>query len=151
MTEENEIPLSEIHELSRLSAQLTLEGFKLDYCGGNCPIQIGGWMPTGEYFHFRSRGEHVSIEVWQKDFEPREPHMGWCPDSKPAFEAVKRAGDWPEAGWFECHKANKHLRRLLKAYRAWKEKPVPAAKSFRSFSLKKHNRMMRRSRKRNGG
>lgn len=131
----------------RLESALTREGFRVEYCGGACPVQIGGWMPEGEYFYFRSRGEHVSLEVWQKDFDPKEPHMGWCPASNPAFYLSKRAYAWPKAGWLMAHEANKHLRRFLRVYRKWKKKPFPIPEPKRRWSLKKHKREMNRYRK----
>lgn len=154
MSGESETPLSETPEFrrwvdgyNRLEKKLTSEGFKVDYCGGACPIQVGGWMPTGEYFYFRSRGEQVSLEVWTKNFEPKEEHMGWCPASKEDFFALHRPFTWPDAGWLPAHHLEKWLRRFFRMFRNWKKKPGPLPRIKRGWSLKKHLRMNRRWRK----
>lgn len=141
---------SEIPDLFRyglLQKKLESEGFKIEYCGGFAPTQIGGYMPGGEYFYYRARGEQVSLEVWTENLEPREEHLGWCPASKPAFFALRRPFDWPEAGFLPITKGEKWLRRLFRMFKEWKKNPASLPRIKRSWSMKKHERMMRRLRK----
>lgn len=154
MTEEKETLHSaslETHPWSlgycKLLDRLNSEGFRVEYCGGACPVQIGGWLPTGEYFHFRSRGHQVSLEIWWENFEPKEPHMGWCPEAKANFYLIRRPYDWPDGGWASAHVSNKHFRRLLRAYREWKKNPVPLPKPKKQREMRKFYHLMKKMRR----
>ena len=160
MSDEEETPRSEslslggfFNKYQLLEKRLIQDGFKVEYCGGFCPTQIGGYLPTGEYFHYRSRGTQVSLEVWWENLEPREEHMGWCPASKPGFFMVRHPFRWPEGGWQPAHHTNKHFRRLLRTYYEWKKKPgnIIVRKRTKREILRQiqttNKRMMRKERK----
>lgn len=46
----------------RLNLRLDIMGLKIDYLGGNCPVQSEGRFDSYEYY-FRARGEHWSLEL----------------------------------------------------------------------------------------
>lgn len=67
----------------------TSEALKIEYIGGNCPVQAKGTI-NGTPFYFRARGEHWSFGV------------GNDPIGEPAWYHCEAWGDGPfTAGWMD--------------------------------------------------
>lgn len=60
---------------------------KINYLGGNCPVQAEGTI-NGDAFYFRARGSHWSLGVGGGD-----------PVGGPKWEHGESYGTWPDAGW----------------------------------------------------
>jgi hypothetical protein len=95
-----------------LRNKLTAEGWKIEGCGGFCPVQIEGRLPDGRWFYFRSRGEQCSIGIWKN---PQWENYSQCslPDGKADFYKLNIFAVWPDAGWIEAAQAESFLREFL--------------------------------------
>jgi hypothetical protein len=97
-----------------LAARLKLEGFRLTAVDAPHPIQIMGYLPSGEGFYFRGKYTDCSLGIAPTDDEAvdvLDPGDGvW-------EKEVTRWRDM-EAGWLEADDAEAVLRELLADYRA---------------------------------
>ena len=69
------------------------ERIKIDWIGGNCPVQAEGFI-AGCPFYFRARGEHWSMSIGGEDVV-----------GDPLWYYEEEYGEWPEAGWMPEEKA----------------------------------------------
>jgi hypothetical protein len=79
---------------------------RIDYIGGNCPVQAEGRI-NGHKFYFRARGEHWSIGV------------GGDPIMNPAWSYEEPYGDEPfAAGWMTEDEARTFIDKAVGLFRA---------------------------------
>lgn len=98
-------------EFDDLEARLRERGFRIAGRTDVVPIQLWGWLPTGEPFYFRARGTVASLEVYELgrriEFGALE-HVAWR-------DEVER-WSWPEASALDAEEAEQVLWDLLQRY-----------------------------------
>lgn len=87
-------------------AEATQKGLKIDWLGGNCPVQAEGTV-CGKPFYFRARWEHWSFRV------------GTDPIGNPEWLREGEWGDGPfAAGWMPEDEARKIIERCAAMFAA---------------------------------
>jgi hypothetical protein len=76
--------------------------------GGNCPVQAEGLLPTGEWYYFRARGCHWSLEI-SNDEE------AWARDEF-LFSICEEWGEDFDAGWMPYETAVELATRAINEY-----------------------------------
>jgi len=100
-------PLIDDPDYAALVARLEREGYRITDWLAAVPVQLRGFLPTGEAFYFRCRYRTCSLRVAPTDGEP-VAHPAWRNE-------VSR---WDEfgAGCIEAEEAEAVLRELLANY-----------------------------------
>jgi hypothetical protein len=76
---------------------------KIDWLGGNCPVQAEGAI-NGVPFYFRARGDRWSLGI------------GAEPVGNPDWQHEEWFGEWPDAGWMTEVEAEGFLRQAAALY-----------------------------------
>lgn len=88
-------------------------GLEIGANGGNCPVQIEGWLrPENLWFYFRARGEHWTLVMCEEE--------GHYASYEYVFEEqqVYREGEQFAAGWMDLHEAYAFLCDSIEKYRS---------------------------------
>lgn len=102
-------------QFDNLKETLGKDGFEVNVLGLAAPVQLSGYLPTGEPFYFRSRGD-VRLEVGKAGDRPFDDR-GW-------------GFDWPvvwakeldvaitdlEGSWLEASEVESYIRELHQQY-----------------------------------
>lgn len=83
--------------------------YRLDMPGGNCPVQIEGYLSTGEFYYFRARGAG-----WRLEIAPDE--RAWFSGLITFSYGSRDYLPWPDAGWITKREALKLANRAVKKY-----------------------------------
>lgn len=95
--------------------RLTRDGFRsCTFYTTACPVQLEGYLPSGEAFFFRARGATGRLDVGTKAGTPEDA----C--RYPTWTKRVQRWVWPEAGWLEPVASEALLRELLTAYQTGK-------------------------------
>ena len=86
-------------------AALAEMGVRVDWLGGNCPVQAEGTV-DGLPFYFRSRGEHWSMSIGGSDVV-----------GAPEWHYEQGYGSWPDAGWITTDEAEGFIALAVRRYR----------------------------------
>ena len=84
--------------------------YNLNYPSGNCPVQMEGLLPTGEYYYFRARGSSWRVELF-----PKEEDF-WCGRQKQLFTYSEKYGETFEAGGMSKREAIEFATLAVKKY-----------------------------------
>lgn len=76
---------------------------KIDYLGGNCPVQSEGLI-DGKPYYFRARGDGWSIGI------------GGDPVAAPEWSHEEDYGEWPSAGWMPQWEALSFIASAVRIY-----------------------------------
>lgn len=83
-------------------------GLKIKSKGGNCPVQIDGWI-DGNFFYFRARGDNYQVHICGKEEDLFNNEL---------YYADYDWGEWPEAGWMDLDVA---IHRLCDEIDKWRK------------------------------
>jgi hypothetical protein len=83
--------------------------YNLNLPGGNCPVQAEGYLPTGEFYYFRSRWS-----TWRMYFSRSESH--WIEGKYLFVYKQENFCEEPLAGWISISHAYILMNKATKAY-----------------------------------
>jgi hypothetical protein len=82
--------------------------YNLDLPGGECPVQAEGYLPTGEYYYFRSRWDTWRVLIGREEEYIFDEYLFEC--------SQENFIDCPAAGWISRFHAYILLNRAVKEY-----------------------------------